>query len=71
MFDETHTTHDTGSGAGTPRRSAPGQLRPQLPAQSAPVTRGRVPEGWDATDGAAASGLLGKLGGLLDNVLPF
>ncbi|WP_370414113.1 hypothetical protein [Streptomyces fradiae] len=69
MFDETHTTHDAGSG--TPRRSPAGQLRLQLPQQSAPVQRGKHPEGWGTSDGAAASGLLGKLGGLLDNVLPF
>ncbi|MCZ0980641.1 hypothetical protein O1L60_21225 [Streptomyces diastatochromogenes] len=66
MFNETHE-NDTG----TPRRSAPGQLRLQLPQQSAPVERGRRPQGSDTTDGAAASGLFTTLGGLLDGVLPF
>ncbi|MEU8616381.1 hypothetical protein [Streptomyces sp. NPDC048623] len=66
MFDETHTTHDTGSD--TPRRSPAGQLRLQLPQQSAPVQRGKHPEGADASGGAAASGLLGSL---LGDILPF
>ncbi|MEV4429138.1 hypothetical protein ACIGN6_33215 [Streptomyces sp. NPDC053792] len=65
MFDETHTTQD--GGADTPRRSPAGQLRLQLPQQSAPVQRGKVPEGWDTSGGAAASGFLG---GLLSQVLP-
>lgn len=66
MFDETHTTYDPGRG--TPRRSAPGQLRLQLPQQSAPVERGRRPQGYDAAGGAQASGFLGSL---LSDVLPF
>ncbi|MER5202820.1 hypothetical protein [Streptomyces sp. NPDC002825] len=67
MFDETHE-NDTG----TPRRSAPGQLRLQLPQQSAPVERGRRPEGYDATHGGAtANGIFNTLGGLIENILPF
>ncbi|MER5202819.1 hypothetical protein [Streptomyces sp. NPDC002825] len=69
MFDETHE-NDTG----TPRQSAPGQLRLQLPHQSAPVERGRRPQGYDA-NGAAASWLGGNLnwpiGILPDPLLPF
>ncbi|MCX5227758.1 hypothetical protein ABZY16_24485 [Streptomyces sp. NPDC006553] len=65
MFDETHTTPETGGE--TPRRSAAGQLRLQLPQQSAPVERGRHPEGGDTSGGAAASGFLG---GLLSEILP-
>ncbi|GAA2427746.1 hypothetical protein [Streptomyces coeruleofuscus] len=66
MSDETHTTQDSGSGP--PRRSAPGQLRLELPQQSAPIERGRRPEGYDATGGAQASGILAKL---LPDILPF
>ncbi|WP_370414112.1 hypothetical protein [Streptomyces fradiae] len=63
--------HDEDGGAGTPRRSAPGQLRLQLPQQSAPVRRGRRPEGHDASDGAAASGLFNVLGQTIDDLFPF
>ncbi|MBT2439686.1 hypothetical protein J7E93_06030 [Streptomyces sp. ISL-36] len=66
MFDETHTTHD--ADGGTPRRSTAGQLRLQLPQQSAPVQRDRRPESGDASGGAAASGFLGSL---LGDILPF
>ncbi|MEU6625778.1 hypothetical protein ABZ926_34150 [Streptomyces litmocidini] len=66
MFNETEA-HQEG-GVETARRSAPGQLRLQLPQQSAPVQRGKHPEGADASGGAAASGFLG---GLLSQVLPF
>ena len=59
MFDETHTAHDSGSGP--PRRSAAGQLRLELPQQSAPVERGKRPEGYDTTGGAQASGFLESL----------
>ncbi|MEU6625777.1 hypothetical protein ABZ926_34145 [Streptomyces litmocidini] len=65
MFDETHTTPETGGD--TPRRSAAGQLRLQLPQQSAPVQRGKRPEGADDSGGAAASGLLGSL---LGDIIP-
>ncbi|MFJ3900105.1 hypothetical protein [Streptomyces sp. NPDC090025] len=68
MFDETLTTHDTGGG--TPRRSPAGQLRLQLPQQSAPVERGKHPEG-HASGGAEANGLFSILGDVLGNVLPF
>ncbi|MFI8769745.1 hypothetical protein ACIGN6_33220, partial [Streptomyces sp. NPDC053792] len=54
-------------GADTPRRSPAGQLRLQLPQQSAPVQRGKRPEGWDTSGGAAASGLLGSL---LGDIIP-
>ncbi|MER5202821.1 hypothetical protein [Streptomyces sp. NPDC002825] len=68
MFDETFER----SAGDTPRRSAPGQLRLQLPQQSAPVERGRRPEGYDATHGGAtANGLLGILGQSLDDLFPF
>ncbi|WP_328943348.1 hypothetical protein OG259_18960 [Streptomyces sp. NBC_00250] len=66
MFDETHATPETGSD--TPRRSAAGQLRLQLPQQSAPVQRDKYAESSDASGGAAASGFLGSL---LGDVLPF
>ncbi|CAM5436609.1 hypothetical protein GCM10010222_78590 [Streptomyces tanashiensis] len=65
MFNETRAHED--GGAETPRRSPAGQLRLQLPQQSAPVQRGKHPEGSDASGGAAASGFLG---GLLSQVLP-
>ncbi|MFE5593817.1 hypothetical protein [Streptomyces sp. NPDC056549] len=65
MFDETRAHED--GGAETPRRSPAGQLRLQLPQQSAPVRRGKHPEGSDASGGTAASGMLGAL---LDNVFP-
>ncbi|MFJ9828980.1 hypothetical protein ACIRSU_32090 [Streptomyces sp. NPDC101160] len=65
MYDETHTTQETGGDM--PRRSPAGQLRLQLPQQSAPVERGKHPEGWDASGGAAASGLLGSL---LGDIIP-
>ncbi|MEU9703488.1 hypothetical protein [Streptomyces sp. NPDC047981] len=67
MFDETHATS-----TGTPRRSAPGQLRLQLPHQSEPVRRDHRPEGYDATAGGArANGLFNIIGNLADSVLPF
>ncbi|MGW8764212.1 hypothetical protein ACWGN5_17080 [Streptomyces sp. NPDC055815] len=66
MFKETQAHQD--GGADTPRRSTAGQLRLQMPQQSAPVQRGKHPEGGDANGGAAASGFLG---GLLSEVLPF
>jgi hypothetical protein len=65
MFNENETTD---SGSGPPRRSAPGQLRLELPQQSAPVERGRRPEGYDTSGGAQASGFLGSL---LGDILPF
>ncbi|MFJ2937523.1 hypothetical protein ACIO8G_32735 [Streptomyces sp. NPDC087219] len=69
MFDET-LAPDTDTGA--PRRSAPGQLRLQLPHQSAPVHRERHVEGSGAGDGgAAASGLFNIIGNLADGILPF
>ncbi|MEU4490152.1 hypothetical protein AB0H94_35670 [Streptomyces purpurascens] len=64
MFKE-NEIKDSG---GPPRRSAPGQLRLELPQQSPPVERGRRPESGDASGGAAASGLLGSL---LGDILPF
>ncbi|MCX2185538.1 hypothetical protein KV205_34270 [Streptomyces sp. SKN60] len=66
MFDETRTTHDTGSD--THRRSPAGQLRLQLPQQSAPVQRDKHPEGSDGSGGAAASGVVGSI---LGRLLPF
>ncbi|WP_329621999.1 hypothetical protein OG357_17255 [Streptomyces sp. NBC_01255] len=66
MFDETHTTPE--AGGETPRRSTAGQLRLQLPQQSAPVQRGKHPEGGDTSGGAAANGLLGSL---LGDIIPF
>ncbi|GGT24917.1 hypothetical protein GCM10010222_78580 [Streptomyces tanashiensis] len=66
MFDETRTHED--DGAETPRRSPAGQLRLQLPQQSAPVQRGKHPEGSDASGGAAASGLLTSF---FPDILPF
>ncbi|MEU9703489.1 hypothetical protein [Streptomyces sp. NPDC047981] len=69
MFDE---THETSTDTGTPRRSAPGQLRLQLPHQSEPVRRGRHVEGSGATEGGAgASGLLSMLGQGIDDLFPF
>ncbi|KQX59452.1 MULTISPECIES: hypothetical protein [unclassified Streptomyces] len=65
MFKETQAQE---GGADTPRRSPAGQLRLQLPQQSAPVERGRHPESGDASGGAAASGFLGSL---LGDILPF
>ncbi|KQX59451.1 MULTISPECIES: hypothetical protein [unclassified Streptomyces] len=65
MSDETHTTREAGDAS--PRRSTAGQLRLQLPQQSAPVERGRHPESGDAS-GVAASGLIASL---LGDILPF
>ncbi|MCX4982488.1 hypothetical protein [Streptomyces sp. NBC_00572] len=65
MFDETHTTPETCGE--TPRRSSAGQLRLQLPQQSAPVQRDKHAESGDASGGAAASGFLGSL---LGDILP-
>ncbi|MEU8616380.1 hypothetical protein [Streptomyces sp. NPDC048623] len=65
MFKETQAKD---GGVETPRRSPAGQLRLQMPQQSAPVERGKHPEGGDASGGAAANGFLGSL---LSDVLPF
>ncbi|MCX2185537.1 hypothetical protein KV205_34265 [Streptomyces sp. SKN60] len=63
MLKETQTRE---GGARTPRRSPAGQLRLQMPQQSAPVQRGKHPEGADSSGGAAASGRIAEfLGGLL------
>ncbi|WP_406060742.1 hypothetical protein OG462_24535 [Streptomyces sp. NBC_01077] len=66
MFDETHATPE--ARGDTPRRSTAGQLRLQLPQQSAPIQRGKHPENGDTSGGAAASGFLGSL---LGDILPF
>ncbi|MFJ3900104.1 hypothetical protein [Streptomyces sp. NPDC090025] len=68
MFDETHDT--TNAETGGSRRSAAGQLRTQLPQQSAPVRRGKHPEGY-LSGGGEASSWLGSIGQSIDDLFPF
>ncbi|MEU7296434.1 hypothetical protein AB0A76_25045 [Streptomyces exfoliatus] len=67
MYDE-NSENDTGA----PRRYAPGQLRLQLPHQSAPVDRGRPPEGSGATGGVAAGMFPDWITpGVISQIIPF